>query len=165
MRSRRATRSGPWAVRTCRRRPRRAGAHRYIAQPGCYYYVPGPGLATEETSFAVNAPPLIAGGARALLGIERRLLGAQSMEGIVLRYGFFYGRGAWYAADGSVAEQVRRRQFHLTGGGGGVWSFVHMADATAATLVVRAGGVRDVHNFATHQSSPLAAWMPVYDRR
>ena len=53
----------------------RAGAHRYIAQSGCYYYVPGPGLATEETSFAVDAPPLIAGGARALLGIENRVLG------------------------------------------------------------------------------------------
>jgi len=77
----------------------RAGAHRYIAQSGCYYYVPGPGLATEETSFAVDAPPLIAGGARALLGIEKRVLGAQSLEGyrpplwVLLRPGYLVRRG------------------------------------------------------------------------
>lgn len=127
----------------------RAGARRYIAQSGCYYYVPGPGLATEETSFAVDAPPLIAGGARALLGIEKRVLGARSLEGIVLRYGFFYGPGTWYAAQGSVAEQVRRRQFPITGGGGGVWSFVHIADAAAATLAALTRGARGAYNVRT----------------
>jgi 2-alkyl-3-oxoalkanoate reductase len=107
-----------------------------------YYYVPGPGLATEETSFAVDAPPLIARRARTLIGTENRVLGAQSLEGSVLRYGFFHGPGTWYGADGSVAEQVRRRQLPITGGGGGVWSFVHVAEAAAATLAALTRGAR-----------------------
>jgi nucleoside-diphosphate-sugar epimerase len=142
----------------------RAGARRYVAQSGCYYYVPGSGLATEETSFAVDAPPLIAGGARALRWIEERVLGARSLEGIVLRYGFFYGPGTWYAADGSVAEQVRRRQFPVTGGGGGVWSFVHIEDAVAATLAALTREARGAYNVADDEPSPLAVWLPAYAR-
>ena len=142
----------------------RAGARRYIAPSGSYYYVPGPGLATEETSFAVDAPPLIAGGARALLGIENRVLGAPSLEGIVLRYGFFYGSGTWYAEDGSVAEQVRRRQFPITGGGGGVWSFVHIADAAAATVAALTRGSRGAYNVTADEPSPLAVWLSAYAR-
>jgi len=115
----------------------KAGARRYIAQSGRYYYVPGPGLAAEEINFVVDAPPLVAGGVPTLLGIEKRVLAAQSLEGIVLRYGFFYGPGTWWAPDGSVAEQVRRRQFPITGGRGGVWSFVHIEDAAAATRMAR----------------------------
>src|SRR5262249_47379451 len=140
----------------------RVGARRYIAQSGCYYYVPGPGLATEETSFAIDAPPLIAGGARALVGIENRVLGAPSLEGIVLRYGFFYGPGTWYAEDGSVAEQVRRRQFPITGGGAGVWSFVHIADAATATVAALTRGSRGAYNVTDDEPSPLAVWLPAY---
>ena len=142
----------------------RAGARRYVAQSGCYYYVPGPGLATEQTSFAVDAPPLVAGGARALLRVEKRVLGAQSLDGIVLRYGFFYGPGTWYAADGSVAEQVRRRQFPVTGDGGGVWSFVHIADAAAATLAALTRGARGAYNVADDEPSSVAVWLPAYAR-
>ena len=142
----------------------RAGARRYIAQSGCYYYVPGPGLASEETSFALDAPPLIAGGARALLALEKRVLGAASLEGIVLRYGFYYGPGTWYAEDGSVAQQVRRRQFPITGGGGGVWSFVHVADAVAATVAALTQGARGAYNVTDNEPSPLAVWLPAYAR-
>lgn len=134
----------------------RAGARRYVAQSGCYYYIPGAGLATEQTSFAVDAPPLVAGRARALLGIEKRVLGAQSLEGIVLRYAFFYGPGTWYAADGSVSGQVRRRQFPITGDGGGVWSFVHIADAAAATLAAFDAGSGGAYNVADDEPSPVA---------
>jgi nucleoside-diphosphate-sugar epimerase len=142
----------------------RAGARRYIAQSGCYYYAPGPGLATEETSFARDAPRLVAEGIRALLAIEDRVLGAPSLEGIVLRYGFYYGPGTWYSADGSVAEQVRRRQFPITGGGGGVWSFVHIADAVAATVAALTRGSRGAYNVTDDDPSPLAVWLPAYAR-
>ena len=142
----------------------RAGARRYIAQSGCYYYGPGPGLATEETSFARDAPRLVAEGIRALVAVEDRVLGASSLEGIVLRYGFYYGPGTWYSADGSVAEQVRRRQFPITGGGGGVWSFVHIADAAAATVAALTRGARGAYNITDDEPSPLAVWLPAYAR-
>jgi nucleoside-diphosphate-sugar epimerase len=142
----------------------RAGARRYIAQSGCYYYAPGPGLATEETSFARDAPRLVAEGIRALVVIEDRVLGASSLEGIVLRYGFYYGPGTWYSAHGSVAEQVRGRQFPTTGDGGGVWSFVHIADAATATVAALTRGSRGVYNITDDEPSPLAVWLPAYAR-
>jgi nucleoside-diphosphate-sugar epimerase len=70
-----------------------------------------------------------------------------------------------YAADGSVAEQVRRRQFPITGGGGGVWSFVHIADAAAATLAALTRGARGgAYNVAHDEPLPLAVWLPAYAR-
>jgi nucleoside-diphosphate-sugar epimerase len=86
------------------------------------------------------------------------------LEGIVLRYGFFYGSGTWYAEDGSVAEQVRRRQFPITGGGGGVWSFVHIADAAAATVAALTRGSRGAYNVTADEPSPLAVWLSAYAR-
>lgn len=56
------------------------------------------------------------------------------MNGVVLRYGWFYGPGTAYAADGSTAELVRRRRFPILGGGDGVWSFIHLEDAAIATV-------------------------------
>lgn len=142
----------------------KVGARRYITQSGSYYYAPGPGLATEETGFAMDGPPLIAGGVRTLAILERRVLGTSSLEGIVLRYGFFYGPGTWYAKDGSVAEQVRRGEFPITGNGAGVWSFIHIEDAVAVTLVAMTQGSPGVYNIADDQPSSLAVWLPAYAR-
>lgn len=142
----------------------KAGARRYIAQSGSYYYSPGTALATEETGFAMEAPPLIAGGVQALGALERRVLGTRSLEGIVLRYGFFYGPGTWYAKDGSVAEQVRRGEYPITGNGAGVWSFVHVEDAAIITLAVMTRGSPGVYNITDDQPSSLAVWLPAYAR-
>ena len=56
------------------------------------------------------------------------------MEGVVLRYGFFYGPGTWYRPDGGVADQVRKGEASIIGEGNAVWSFVHIDDAVAATV-------------------------------
>jgi 2-alkyl-3-oxoalkanoate reductase len=127
--------------------------HQGKVPASCDQNIPVRSLSNEE----LRIPK---GGARALLGIEKRVLGAQSLEGIVLRYGFLCGSGTWYATDGSVAEQVRRRQFPITGGGGGVWSFVHIADAAAATLAALTRGARGAYNVADDEPSPLAVWLP-----
>jgi nucleoside-diphosphate-sugar epimerase len=57
------------------------------------------------------------------------------MEGVILRYGFFYGPNTWYDREGIVADQVRRRQFPIIGHGQGVWPFVHVEDAAALATV------------------------------
>ena len=51
-------------------------------------------------------------------------------------YGYFYGPGSAYAEDGLVAGLVRKRQFPVAGSGFGVFSFVHMDDAAAATVAL-----------------------------
>ena len=85
-----------------------AGARRYVAQSGCYYYRPGDGLAGESEPWVEDGPPLVAGGVRALLAVEHRALHSNgSLTGTALRYGFFYGPGTWFHPDGDVAVQVR----------------------------------------------------------
>lgn len=70
---------------------RAAGARRYIIQSTGFYYAPGPGLAHETDPLALNAPPAISANVRTYTQLENRTLGAQGLEGVALRYGFFYG--------------------------------------------------------------------------
>src|SRR5215468_9957498 len=73
-----------------------AGVRRYVRQSVAFFAVPGPGLADEGTPLAIDASPAVAADVRVLAEIERRLLGNPNIEGIVLRYGFFYGPGTWF---------------------------------------------------------------------
>ena len=72
--------------------------------------------------------------------------GTPGLEGIVLRYGGLYGSGTSIAPGGEQSEIVRKRQFPLVGDGGGVWSFIHVADAAEATVAAAERGRRGVYN-------------------
>jgi nucleoside-diphosphate-sugar epimerase len=77
----------------------------------------------------------------AIRHLEQAVLGAEWTEGIVLRYGAFYGPGTSLAPGEEQFELVRERKFPLVGDGGGVWSFIHVADAAEATVAaVEHGG-------------------------
>ena len=67
--------------------------------------------------------------------LEARVL-AGGMEGIALRYGFYYGPGTWFHPDGAYADKVRRQEFPIIGAGSGVWSWVHVEDAALATVEI-----------------------------
>jgi nucleoside-diphosphate-sugar epimerase len=98
-----------------------AGARRYIVQSTGFFYAPGAGLAAETEPLASEASPGIAGSVRTYMEIEDRVLNAPDLEGIALRYGFFYGPGTYQdPATGSVSQQVRERQYPLIGSGQGV---------------------------------------------
>ena len=94
-----------------------AGVRRYLRQSIAFWAVPGPGLADEETPLAFDGSPTVAADARLVVEIERRLLAHPNIEGIAMRYGFFYGPGTWFHPDGDVAKQVRERQFPIIGDG------------------------------------------------
>lgn len=100
-----------------------AGVHRYLRQSIAFWGVPGTGLADEETPISLDASPAVAADAHTVTEIEHRLLKTSNLEGIVLRYGFFYGSGTWFTTDGDVANQVRQQQFPIVGNGEGVWSW------------------------------------------
>ena len=55
------------------------------------------------------------------------------IEAVLLRYGFFYGPGTWFSREGDVGDQVRRREVPVIGKGEGIWNWVHIDDAAAAT--------------------------------
>jgi nucleoside-diphosphate-sugar epimerase len=84
------------------------------------------------------------------------------LEGLVLRYGQFYGPGTYYAPDGSMAEQVRRRRFPIVGRGDGVFSFIHLDDAASATIAAVEHGSPGVYNVVDNEPAPLREWLPVY---
>ena len=81
-------------------------------------------------------------------------------EGIVLRYGAFYGPGTSLAPGAEQVELVRRRKFPLVGDGGGVWSFIHVADAAEATVAAVEHGSRGVYNVVDDDPAPVAEWLP-----
>ena len=73
-----------------------AGVRRYILQSSGFWYVPGPGLATETAPFAVDASPGVAAGARTYVELEAAAFQTPAIQCVALRYGFFYGPGTWY---------------------------------------------------------------------
>jgi nucleoside-diphosphate-sugar epimerase len=93
--------------------------------------------------------------------LEEAVLGADWTEGIVLRYGAFYGPGTSLAPGAEQVEAVRKRKFPLVGDGGGVWSFIHVGDGADATVAAVEHGSRGVYNVVDDDPAPVAEWLPV----
>jgi len=100
----------------------------------------------------------------AIRHLEEAVLGARWTEGIVLRYGAFYGPGTSLGPGGEQFELVRRRKVPLVGDGGGVWSFIHVADAAEATVAAVEHGSRGVYNVVDDDPAPAAEWLPALAR-
>src|SRR5262245_48185582 len=126
------------------------GVRRYIQQASGFFLEPGNGLADEAAGLAVNASPRVALNAEAYAELE-----AREMEGVALRYGFFYGPGTWYHPKGASADQARRQEVPVIGDGGGVWSWVQIEDAAVATADVLTAPP-GVYNVVDDDPSPVA---------
>src|SRR5262245_55349018 len=139
-----------------------AGVRRYLRQSVAFYAIPGPGLADEDTPLAFDASPAVAAGAREITELEHRLLGNPNLEGIALRYGFFYGPGTWFNPDGDVAQQVRQQQFPIVGNGEGVWSWLHIEDAAIATASAAERGNPGIYSIVNDQPLEVRQWLPAF---
>ena len=140
---------------------RAAGARRYIVQSTGFFYAPGLGLATETEPLALDASPAVSASVRTYTQIERRVLSSSDLKGVALRYGFFYGPGTWFTPDGDMANQVRDRKIAIAGSGQGVWSWVHVEDAAAAT-VAALECTPGVYNIVDSDPSELSVWLPAF---
>ena len=141
---------------------RAAGVKRYIVQSTGFFYGPGSGLAIETDPLPVSASPGISGSVRTYLQIEERALGSRDIEGVALRYGFFYGPGTYHDPErGSVTHQVRQRKYPVIGSGAGVYSFVHVEDAAAATVATLASDP-GVYNVVDNDPSEMRDWLPAF---
>jgi len=107
---------------------------RYIQQASGFFLKADAGLADESARLATDASAGVAASAQMYAEVEARLLNSGKMEGIALRYGFFYGTNTWYCPEGAAADHVRRREMPVIGQGEGVWSFVHIEDAALASV-------------------------------
>lgn len=139
-----------------------AGVRRYLRQSVAFYAIPGSGLADEDTPLAFSASPAIAAGAREISELEHRLLENSNMEGIALRYGFFYGPGTWFNRDGDVARQVGQQQFPIVGNGEGVWSWLHIEDAAIATVAAVEQGNPGIYLIANDRPLAVREWLPAF---
>jgi nucleoside-diphosphate-sugar epimerase len=139
-----------------------AGVRRYLRQSIAFWATPGPGLAHEDTPLAYDASPAVAADIRVVTEIERRLLEAPDIEGIALRYGFFYGPGTWFHPDGDVARQVREQQFPIIGSGDGVWSWLHIEDAASATARATEQGSPGIYQVVNDQPLAVRQWLPAF---
>ena len=140
------------------------GVRRYLRQSVAFYAAPGPGLADEDTPLAFDASPAVAAGSRELAELEHPLLKNPTLEGIVLRYGFFYGPGTWFNPDGDVARQVRQQQFPIVGNGEGVWSWLHIEDAATATVAAVEQGNPGIYLITNDQPLAVREWLPAFAR-
>ena len=139
-----------------------AGVRRYLRQSIAFWAIPGRGLADEATPLEFDASPFVAADARLITELEHRLLGNPNIEGIALRYGFFYGPGTWFHPDGDVARQVRHQQFPIVGNGEGVWSWLHIEDAAIATVAAAENGNPGVYLVANDQPLAVREWLPAF---
>ena len=140
---------------------RNAGVRRYLLQSSGFWYAPGVGLANERELFAFDASTAVAAGAHRYAELEAAASGTPGVELVSLRYGFFYGPGTWYNREGDMGEQVRQQQVPVIGGGQGVWSFVHIDDAAAATAAALecAPGA---YNVVDGDPAPQSLWLPAF---
>jgi nucleoside-diphosphate-sugar epimerase len=135
-----------------------AGTRRVIAQS---YAGAGPdkpsggGLKTEDDPLGWRPIPSAARMAAAITHVDQAVPAAAA-EGIVLRYGTFYGPGA----SDALLELLRKRQLPVIGGGTGIWSFIEIADAATATLAAVDRGAPGVYNVVDGDPAPVAEWLP-----
>jgi nucleoside-diphosphate-sugar epimerase len=142
---------------------RACGVRRYLQQASAFFLRPGDGLADESEGMAVGASPGVAASARTYVELEARVFGAPDMEGVALRYGFFYGPNTWYCPEGAAADQARRREIPVIGEGQGVWSWVHVDDAALATVAALAAPP-GVYHVVDDDPSPVRVWLPAFAR-
>ena len=145
---------------------RAVGVTRVVAQSNASLYArTGGPIKAEDAPLDESPPPELRDGVAALRHLESAVTGAQWTEGVVLRYGWFYGPGTSIALDplGSQVEMVRKRQMPVVGKGTGIWSFIHIEDAAAATLAALTaghGGPTGVYNVVDDEPAPVSEWVP-----
>ncbi len=135
----------------------RAGTRRVIAQSNVVANERSGGPVKAEDDPLASRPPSPSS-ARALAAVKHveKTVPLEAPEGIVLRYGSFYGPGA----SEPMVDAVRKRQMPVIGGGTGVWSFIEISDAAAATLAAVEGGAPGVYNVVDSDPASVAEWLP-----
>lgn len=140
-----------------------AGARRIVAESVAFFYAPeGDWVKDEEAPLDTGAPGKVGAAVAALADLERQVLEAEGMEGLVLRFGWFYGPGTYLGPGGSQAEEVRKRRYPIVGPGDATFSFIHIEDAAAAVVAALERGAPGIYNVADDAPAPLREWLPVF---
>ena len=142
---------------------RAAGARRVIAQSISFAYRPGPGVRSESDPLWTEAKGQIGVLTTSLAALEAATPGDTGLEGVVLRYGSFYGPGTYFAPGGLYANLLAKRRLPLPGDAGGLFGLVHIEDAASATTAALEGPT-GTFNVADDVPAPASEWMPFVAR-
>jgi nucleoside-diphosphate-sugar epimerase len=142
---------------------RTIGTRRLIVQSYCGwpYAKKGGPVKTEEDPLDPKPPESFTKTLASLRSLEDKVRSTTFLEAVALRYGAFYGPGTAIGKGGAVLEMVRKRRFPIPGGGGGVWSFIHILDAARATVAAISRGAPGIYNIADDEPAKVATWLPV----
>lgn len=139
-----------------------AGARRLITQSISFICQPvASGLTDESTPLYLDAPDAIRPLAQAVAEMEQRTLEAPGLEGVVLRYGWFYGPGTNFDPADAIPRAIRKGRMPIVGAGNGCYSFIHVHDAAAATMKALTGAVPGIYNIVDDAPARLRDWLPV----
>lgn len=140
---------------------RAAGARRVIVQSISFVTKPdGRPVHDEDAPLYVGAPGQESN-IEGVAALESAVAASgDDLEGLVMRYGFFYGPGTWYDRDGAMAEMIRKRRLPIAGSGEGRSSFVHVDDAVDATARALTAGAPGTYNITDDEPARAADWIP-----
>ena len=142
-----------------------AGVKRFVAQSFFTVYArTGGSVKSEDDPVDTSPAREMRGVITSIRYLEDVVLGAQWTDGIVLRYGGFYGPGTSIEPGAEQVEMIRKRKFPLVGDGAGVWSFIHIADAAEATVAAMERGSRGIYNIVDDEPAAVADWLPALAR-
>jgi 2-alkyl-3-oxoalkanoate reductase len=143
---------------------RAVGARRFVAQSyaGWPFARTGGPVKSETDPLDPTPPQAMRETLDAIRHVEDAVTGADWVDGIVLRYGGFYGPGTSVSSDprAEMSENVRKRKFPVVGNGAGMWSFVHIADAATATVAAIERGAPGIYNVVDDEPAPVREWVP-----
>jgi nucleoside-diphosphate-sugar epimerase len=141
---------------------RTIGTRRFIAQSYCGwpYAKKGGPVKTEEDPLDPKPPESFTKTLAAIRYLEDKVSSTTFLEALALRYGMFYGPGTGIGKGGPILKMVRKRRFPIVGGGGGVWSFIHILDAARATVAAISRGAPGIYNIVDDEPAKVATWLP-----
>jgi len=140
-----------------------AGARRLVAESFAPLYAQEGGWVKEEgDELFLDGPEPFGAAATALADLERQVLEAEGIEGIVLRFGWLYGPGTYFDRDGSQTAEALKRRLPVVGKGDGTYSFVHVEDAASAAATAVEGGRPGIYNVSDDEPAPMREWVPVF---
>ena len=141
---------------------RTIGTRRFIAQSYCGwpYAKKGGPVKTEEDPLDPNPPESFVKTLAAIRSLEGKISSTTFLEAIALRYGMFYGPGTAIGKGGAIFKMTKKRRFPIVGGGGGIWSFIHILDAARATVAAMSRGAPGIYNIVDDEPAKVSVWLP-----
>jgi nucleoside-diphosphate-sugar epimerase len=137
-----------------------------VAQSIAFVCTPhGEGLTDEHTPLYREAPAAMQALVDSVAVLEGETLGGHGMAGTVLRYGWLYGPGTNHHPQGATARAIRKGRLPMIGAGNGVYPFIGLSDAAAATLQAIEREARGVFHIVDDTPAPLREWLPFVAER